>query len=325
MTDRRAFLAGTLAVLSAPLAAQDAGRQYRIGVLDTSAEPANMTNMEQLRKGLRELGYVEGTNLRIEYRTAEARNERYPALAAELARIKVDLIVANGTPATLAAKKTSGMIPVVTATALDPVETGLVASLQRPGGNVTGMAILTSDLERKRIELLRAIAPGRKRVAVLINMGNPGLATTWKVIEAAATSIGLQAVLVDVRRPDKIAGALDAAVAKQADALVVRIGALPEADRRAVVDLAARHRLPAIYAQRQYVDAGGLVSYGISTPDMYYRAAAFADKIFKGAKPSDLPMEHPTKFELVINRKTLKALDLVIPPDLLLRSNEIVG
>src|SRR5260221_209566 len=199
MTDRRAFLAGTLAVLSAPLAAQDAGRQYRIGVLDTSAEPANMTNMEQLRKGLRELGYVEGTNLRIEYRTAEARNKRYPALAP------------------------------------------------------------------------------------------------------------------------------DAAVAKQADALVVRIGALPEADRRAVVDLAARHRLPAIYAQRQYVDAGGLVSYGISTPDMYYRAAAFADKIFKGAKPSDLPMEHPTKFELVINRKTLKALDLVIPPDLLLRSNEIVG
>src|SRR5260221_4954540 len=260
MTDRRAFLAGTLAVLSAPLAAQDAGRQYRIGVLDTSAEPANMTNMEQLRKGLRELGYVEGTNLRIEYRTAEARNESYPALAAELARIQVDLIVANGTPATLAAKKTSGMIPVVTATALDPVETGLVASLQRPGGNVTGMAILTSALERKRIELLRAIAPGRKRVAVLINMGNPGLATTWKVIEAAATSIGLQGVLVDVRRPEKIASALDAAVATRTDALVVRVGALQEADRRTLLDLAARHRLPAIYAQRQYLDAGGLVS-----------------------------------------------------------------
>jgi len=328
MTDRRAFLASAALLLAAPLAAQEkkeAARIYRIGVLDTIAEPANLANMEQLRKGLRELGYVEGKNLRIEYRTAEARNERYPALAAELARMKVDLIVANGTPATLAAKNAGGMIPVVTATALDPVDTGLVASLERPGANVTGVAILTSELEKKRVELLRAIAPGRKRVAVLINMGNPGLASTWKPIEAAATSIGLQAVLVDVRRPEKIAGALDAAVAKQADALVVRVGALREADRRAVVELAARHRLPAIYPQRQYVDAGGLVSYGVSTPDMYYRAATFVDKILKGAKPNDLPMERPTKFELVINRKTLKALDLVIPPDLLLRANEIVG
>jgi putative ABC transport system substrate-binding protein len=325
MTDRRSFIAGTLAVLAAPLAAQDAGREYRIGVLDTIAEPANLANMEQLRRGLKELGYAEGKNLRIEYRTAEARNERYPALAAELARMKVDLIVANGTPATLAAKNVEGMIPVVTATALDPVDTGLVASLERPGGNVTGVAILTTELEKKRIELLRAMAPGRKRVAVLINMGNPGLASTWKAIEAAATSIGLQAVLVDVRRPERIRGALDAAVAKQADALVVRLGALPEADRRALVDLAAKHRLPAIYPQRVYVDAGGLVSYGMSTPEMYYRAATFVDKILKGAKPSELPMERPTKFELVINRKTLKALDLVIPPDLLLRSNEIVG
>src|SRR5258708_2195498 len=328
MTDRRAFIAATLAVLSAPLAAQEkkeTGREYRIGVLDAIAEPANLANMDQLRKGLKDLGYAEGKNLRIEYRTAEARNERYPALAGELARMKVDLIVANGTPATLAAKNAGGMIPVVTATALDPVDTGLVASLERPGGNVTGKAILTDELEKKRIELLREIAPGRKRVAVLINMGNPGLASTWKVIEAAATSIGLQAVLVDVRRPEKIAGALDAAVAKRADALVVRVGALQEADRRTLLDLAARHRLPAIYAQRQYVDAGGLVSYGISTPDLYYRAATFVDKILKGAKPSELPMERPTKFELVINRKTLKALDLVIPPDLLLRSNEIVG
>ncbi len=328
MTDRRSFIAGIAAVLSAPLAAQEkkaAGRGYRIGVLDTIAEPANLANMDQLRKGLKDLGYTEGKDLRIEYRTAEARSERYPGLAAEFARMKVDLIVANGTPATLAAKNAGGMIPVVTATALDPVDTGLVASLERPGGNVTGVAILTDELEKKRIELLRAIAPGRKRIAVLVNMGNPGLASTWKVIEAAAKSIGLEAELVDVRRPEKIARALDAAVAKRAEALVVRVGALPEADRRTLVDLAAKHRLPAIYAQRQYVDAGGLVSYGVSTPDMYYRAATFVDKILKGAKPSELPMERPSKFELVINRKTLKALDLVIPPDLLLRSNEIVG
>src|SRR5258708_26431092 len=242
MTDRRSFIAGIAAVLAAPLAAQEkkaAGRGYRIGVLDTIAEPANLANRDQLRRGLKDLGYTEGKDVRSEYRTAEARSERSPGLAAEFARMKVDLIVANGTPATLAAKNAGGMIPVVTATALDPVDTGLVASLERPGGNVTGMAILTDELEKKRIELLRAIAPGRKRVAVLINMGNPGLASTWKVIEAAATSIGLQAVLVDLRRPEKIAGALDAAVAKRADALVVRAVALQEADRRTLLDLAA--------------------------------------------------------------------------------------
>jgi putative ABC transport system substrate-binding protein len=328
MTNRRAFIAGVAAVLSAPLAAQEkneAAHEYRIGVLDTVAEPPNSANMTQLRKGLQDLGYVEGKNLRIEYRTAEARNERYPALAAELARIKVDLIVANGTPATLAAKNAPGRIPVVTATALDPVETGLVESLERPGGNVTGVAIVTSELEKKRIELLRALAPGRKRVAVLVNMGNPGLAATWKVIEEAAKSVGLEAQLIDVRRPEKISRAFDTLLAKKAQALVVRIGALAEADRRALVELAAKHRLPAIYAQRQFVDAGGLLSYGLNTPEMYYRAAAFVDKILKGAKPSELAMEQPTKFELVINRKTLRALDLVIPPDLLLRSNEIVG
>src|SRR5712691_8648635 len=328
MIERRAFIAGIAAVLSAPLAAQEkkeTEREYRIGVLDTVAEPPNAANMAQLRKGLQDLGYIEGKNLRIEYRTAEARNERYQALAAELARKNVDLIVANGTPATLAAKNAPGEIPVVTATALDPVETGLVASLERPGGNVTGVAIVTSELEKKRIELLRALAPGRKRVAVLVNMGNPGLAATWKAIDAAAKSVGLETQLVDVRKPEKISRAFDAVLAKKAEALVIRIGAVAEADRRALVEFAAKHRLPAIYAQRQFVDAGGLLSYGLNTPEMYYRAATFVDKILKGAKPSELPMEQPAKFELVINRKTLRALDLVIPPDLLLRSNEIVG
>jgi putative tryptophan/tyrosine transport system substrate-binding protein len=328
VTDRRTFIAAAAALLSAPLAAQDrkdAARQFRIGVLDTIAEPANLANMEQLRKGLKELGYAEDRNLVIEYRSAEARNERYPALAAELVKMKVDLIVANGTPATLAAKNATGMIPVVTATALDPVDTGLVASLEKPGGNVTGVAVLTDELEKKRVELLKALAPGRKRLAVLVNMANPGLAATWKPIEAAARAIGLEPELLDVRRPERIAAAFETLLAKKADSLVVRVGALADAHRRTLIGLAAKHRLPAIYAQRQYVDAGGLVSYGLSTPDMYYRAATFVDRILKGAKPGELPMERPGKFEFVINRKTLRALDLVIPPDLLLRSNEIVG
>jgi putative ABC transport system substrate-binding protein len=326
MTNRRTFIAGIAAVLSAPLAAQEKkDPQYRIGVLDTVAEPPNSANLAQLRKGLEELGYVEGKNLRIEYRTAEARNDRYPALAAALAKMNVDLIVANGTPATLAAKNAPGMIPVVTATALDPVETGLVASLEHPGGNVTGVAIVTSELEKKRIDVLRALAPGRKHVAVMVNMGNPGLAATWKVIEAAAKAAGLEPQLVDVRKPEKLQRAFDGLVEKKAEALVVRAGPMAETERRTLVDLAAKHHLPAIYAQRQFVDAGGLVSYGLNTPEMYYRAATFVDKILKGAKPSELPMEQPAKFELVINRKTLRALDLVIPPDLLLRSNEIVG
>jgi putative ABC transport system substrate-binding protein len=326
MTNRRSFIAGIAAVLSAPLAAQEKkDPQYRIGVLDTVAEPPNSANMTQLRKGLQELGYVEGKNLRIEYRTAESRNDRYAALAAALARMKVDLIVANGTPATLAAKNAPGMIPVVTATALDPVETGLVASLERPGGNVTGVAILTSELEKKRIDVLRALAPGRKRVAVMVNMSNPGLAATWKVIEAAAKAAGLEPQLVDVRKPEKLQRAFDALLEKKAEALVVRAGPMAETERRTLVDLAAKHHLPAIYAQRQFVDAGGMVSYGLNTPERYYRAATFVDKILKGAKPSELPMEQPAKFELVINRKTLRALDLVIPPDVLLRSNEIIG
>jgi putative ABC transport system substrate-binding protein len=326
MITRRTFVAGAVALVALPLAAQEKQpREFHIGVLDSVAEPANAANLTQLRRGLKDLGYTEGKNLRIAYRSADGRNERYPALAAELARLKVDLIVANGTPAALAAKNLAEAIPVVTATALDPIDTGLVASLEKPGAKVTGLAVLTEELEKKRVELLRALAPGRKRLAALINMNNPGLAETWKPIEAAARSLGYQAQLVNVTRPEKIERAFESAVAKQAQALVIRMGALTEADRLRVVELAAKHKLPAIYAQRQYVEVGGLASYGLSTPEMYHRAATFADKILKGAKPGDLPMERPTKFEFVMNRKTIKALDLVVPPDLLLRSNEIVG
>src|SRR5216117_968242 len=311
MATRRAFMAGALAVIAAPLAAQEkkAGRVYRIGVLESVSLSDNAANIDEFRKGLRDLGYVEGQNLLIEYRSAEGRVGRYPNLAAELSGLNVDLIVARGTPATLAAKNAHGKIPVVTAPVADPVETGLVASLARPGGNVTGLAMLVSELETKRVDLLRALAPRTKRVAAVMNMGNPAFASVWKAIDEAARSMGLQALLVDVRRFAQVAPALQSAKAQAADALV---------------ELAARHRLPAIYESRLFVDAGGLVSYGVSPPSLYYRAAAFVDRILKGASPAELPMERPTKFELIINRKAVKALDLVVPPDLLLRSNEMV-
>ena len=336
MTSRRRFAAVLaaaftffLAGAAAPLAAQERSRAVRIGVLDAVPELANRANLEQLRKGLAELGYVEGRYLRLEYRSGDGKAERNPALAAELASLDVDLIVAGGTPAALAAKGARSAagtpIPVVTAVALDPVDTGLVASLEHPGANVTGIAVLTDELEAKRVELLRALAPGRKRVAVLVDMANPGLVESWKQIQAAARRIGLQPVLVNVKRPGNIEKALDKALAKRAQALIVRAGALPDAARERLIERVAQHKLPAIYAQRRFVEAGGLASYGLSTPEMYYLAAGFADKILKGAKPGELPMQRPAKFEFVVNRRTLRALDLVLPPDLLLRSDDIVG
>jgi putative tryptophan/tyrosine transport system substrate-binding protein len=329
MFTRRLFIAGTLATLARPLAAQrgsgsQAGRVVRVGVLDPLEPAANGVNMEQLRKGLRDAGYVEGKNLVIEYRTSEGRAGRYPRLAAELARLPVDVLIARGTPGALAAKDAAAQIPVVAIGVSEPLETGLVASLERPGGHVTGIAVLIKDLETRRVDVLRALAPKTVRVAGLMNFGNPALMTAWKVLEEAAHGFKLDTVVIDVRKPEHFAGAFDAAKARKADAVVVQLGALDPAQRRRVVELAARHRMPAVYGSRLYVDAGGLVSYGVDTPQLFYRAATFVDKIVKGAKPAELEMEQPTKFELIINRKTVRSLDLVIPPDLLLRSNEIV-
>jgi putative tryptophan/tyrosine transport system substrate-binding protein len=330
MFTRRDFVvataAGTAAVAVAPLFAQEkAARTIRIGVLDLLAEASNAAALTELRKALQDAGYVEGKNLRIEYRSAEGRLERFPALAAELAHAKVDCFIANGTPAALAAKAAPGAIPVVTALTLDPVETGLVASLDKPGGNVTGVAVLTAELETRRLELLRALAPGRKRVAMLVNMGNPALAATWKVMEAAAAKLGMQAQLFDVRKPVDIRRGLSAAKQKQFQALVMRTGGLAESDRDAVVAQAAELKLPAIYAQRSFVESGGMASYGLNLPYQYGRTAAYVDRIVKGAKPGEIAMEQPTKFELVINRRAIRALGLVIPPDLLLRSDDVVG
>jgi putative ABC transport system substrate-binding protein len=315
-----------LSLLAAPLTtdAQPPGKGYRIGMLETIPTAPNAANLDAFRHGLRELGYVEGHNLVIEYRSVDGRPERFPDLAMELVRLKVDLIVTRGTPAALAAKNATGTIPVVMAAIGDPLETGIVASLARPGGNITGLSALVTDLQAKRLELLKELVPGAARIAALLNMSNPFNPPQWKETEMAAGSLGVQPQLLDVRKPEDVEPAFDAAITQRAEALVVGIEALIQANRQLIVDLAAKHRLPAIYASREFVDAGGLIAYGVSYPHLYYRAASFVHKIFTGTKPADLPVEQPIRFELVINLKTAKALGLTIPPSILFRADEVI-
>jgi putative ABC transport system substrate-binding protein len=317
-------LALLLLSLAEPLAtnAQPSGKVYRIGMLERTSPVSNAANLDSFRRGLRELGYVEGKNFVIEYRSAEGRDERFAALATELVRLKVDLIVTRGTPATLAAKNATGTIPVVIAGIGDPVAQGIVASLARPGANITGVSPLVTETYPKRVELLRALVPRATRVAALFNMGNPAHPPEWKEVELAARSLGMQAQLLDVRNPEDLAPAFDAAVRQRADGIVVSVDTLTQANRRHIVELAARHRLPAIYATSEF--DGGLAAYGVNYADAYRHAASFVDRIIKGAKPADLPMEQPTTLQLVLNLKTAKALGLTIPPSLVLQADRVI-
>ena len=310
----------------APLAVHAQPRKaYRVGVLETASLNLNVENFEGFRKGMAERGYVEGPSLVILYRSAEGRTERYPELAAELVKLNVDLILTRGTPATLAAQKASSTIPVVMAAVGDPVESGAAASLAKPGGNVTGLTSATAELVPKRLELLKALVPKMTRVAAYSNLGNVAAAATWKETEAAARAMKLEPLLLDVRQPEQIEQAFESAVRQKVDALVVGIETLAQANRKAIVDLALKHKLPTMYAAREFVEAGGLMSYGVSYPDLYYRAAGYVDRIFKGAKPAEMPIERPQKFAFSINRRTANALNIVIPPDLLLRADWSIG
>ena len=323
--DRRTFI-GTLAasVLAVPLAAaaQQAGKVYRIGILETIPAAQNAANLAALRKGLRDLGYVEGRNLIIEYRSADGRAERFPDLASELVRLKVDLIVTRGTPAARAAKNATGTIPVVMATMGDP--RAIVASFANPGGNITGVTTFSTELTAKRFELLKELVPNLSRVALLHNMGNPAAPPEWEETKTAARSLGLQAELLDVRSQGDLGRAFELAVRQRVDALVIGADGLTQMHQQTIVDLVARNRLPAAYPAREFVEAGGLIAYAVNYPDLYFRFASFVDKIFKGAKPGELPVEQPTKFELVINLKTAKALGLTIPPSLLQRADQVI-
>ncbi len=328
MTSRRTFL-GTLALglIAAPFpaGAQRAGRIPRIGFLGTSSPSLESHFVEAFTQGLRDLGYVEGQNITIDYRWAEGQDDRFPDLAAELVRLKADVIVTTGTPATLAAKQATKTVPIVMASSGNPVQSGLVASLARPGGNVTGLSIFAPELEGKRLELLKEAVPRLSRVALLWNPANPALTVVFQQTQIAAKALRLTPQpVVEVRRVDDFELAFATIAGARPQALVVLVDRLLLAHRRRIVDFAANSRLPAMYGYRDYVDAGGLMSYAPSNIDLFRGAAIYVDKILKGANPANLPVQQPAKFELIINLKTAKALGLTIPQSLLRRADELI-
>ena len=321
---RREFiltLGGAAAACPLVARAQQQPKVWRIGMLETISADQNAANLGALRQGLRELGYVEEQNLVIEYRSADGDAKRFPDLAAELVRLKVDLIVTRGTPAALAAKSATSTIPVVMAATGDPLL--LVTSLARPGGNVTGLSVMILDLGAKRIEWLTELVPAVTGVAALSNMSNPSIQEERREIETATRSKGLRYRLFDVRQGDDIRRAFEA-LDRENEAIVVGMDAVTQEHQEMIVELAARNRVAAIYFGREFVDAGGLMSYGPNYPDNYHRAAKYVAKILKGAKPADLPVEQPTKFELVINLKIAKGLGLQIPDKLLALADEVI-
>jgi putative ABC transport system substrate-binding protein len=311
MTSRRTFLAGAVAFAAAPLAAQER-RLVRIGMLETVPIASNNANLAELHKGLKDLGYEEGKGYVVLYRSAEGHNERFPALAAELARQKVDVFLTRGTPATLAARDTESGIPVIASAISDAID------------GVSGLTSNVAEIGAKRLELLKAVAPGVKRVGSIVNPENPAALATWKVLEATAPTMNLKADMIDVRKPEALPASLDAALKAGVDAFVFGIETLTQANQTLLIDFAAKNRMPAVYAARHFVEAGGLMSYGVLYSNLYYRSASYIDKVLKGAKVAELPIEKPTKFELVINRKTAHALKIVIPPDLFLRSDDVI-
>jgi putative ABC transport system substrate-binding protein len=326
---RRAFI-GTLAggLLAAPLAAeaQPAGKVYRIGYISNS--PRNTPEISRLheafRQGLRERGWVEGRNAVIEWRFAEGRMERFPDLAADLVRLKVDLIVTLGGPAARAAKQATKTIPIVAVAVSDPVGQGLVASLARPGGNVTGLATLFPELAVKRLGLLKEVLPGVSRVAVLWNAANPGNMLILRGVQAAARTLGVTLQSREVRGPDDFEAAFAKMSREHPDALMILDDPLLFQYRASIVDFAAKKRLPTMHPFRESVEAGGLIAYSVNLAELNRRAAEYVDKILKGADPAELPIEQPTEFELLINLKTAKALGLTIPPSLLQRADQVI-
>jgi putative ABC transport system substrate-binding protein len=323
----RLIIALVLGLLAAPLFAdaQQAPKIAKIGVLIPGNPAATAHFLEAFRQGLRELGHVEGKTFVLELRYGEARAERLPDLARELVGLKVDVIVAGADGAIAAVKRETQTISLVMENSSDPVGTGFVASLARPGGNITGLSSISPELSGKRLELLREVVPGLSRVAFLWNPDVRGAVLDYQATEGAARSLRLSLQSVELSRADDLDRAFSAVTRERAQALILP-AATPVgfANRAQIASFAQRNRLPSIYGQKEYVEAGGLMSYGPSTPDMYRRAATYVDKILKGAKPADLPVEQPTRFELVVNLKTAKALGLTIPQTILIRADQVL-
>ena len=303
--------------------AQQPAKVPTVGFLGPNTRPAASEWVAEFVRGLRELGWIDGRSVAIEYRWAEGREERFAEIAAELVRLKADVIVTSGTQAVMASKNATSVIPIVFATAGDPVGSGLVASLARPGGNVTGLATLANELAGKRLELLREVVPSLRRLAIMGNVGNPYIMLELDEVRAAARMLGLEAITLEIRRAQDLASAFEA-LKSGADALYVCTDALVNTHRIRINIAALGERLPTMHGSRDFVEAGGLMSYGPNFPDMFRRTADYVDKILRGAKPGDLPVEQPTKFDLVVNLTTAKALRLEIPPTLLTRADEVL-
>ena len=324
---RREFITilGTAAALPLAAHAQQTAKLPRVGWLSPGSQTSDQNFLASFRDGLRELGWMVGQNIAIESRWADGKFERLPDLAAELVRLKVDVIVANVTQASLAAKRATTTIPIVMVGVGDPLGSGLVDSLARPSGNVTGPSSMLAEASAKQLALLKETVPSASPVAVLWNPANPvWQASALKQTEAAARAMGLRLQLLEARGPDELESAFAAMTKERASALFVPADIIFVRYAQQMADLAARHRLPAMYGFREHVEAGGLMSYAASFPVMFRRAAAFVDKILKGAKPADLPVEQPTKFELVINIKTAKALGITIPQSVLQLADEVI-
>jgi putative ABC transport system substrate-binding protein len=317
-------LAVGLALAPLVAEAQEARKTARIGVLDPSSLAARRELLEAFGQALRERGYMEGQNIVIEHRWAEGRLERLPKLAADLVRLKVDIIVALSAPAAQAAKQATTTIPIVMVGVGDPVEARLVANLSRPGGNITGSSSLAGELSAKRLELLKEVVPGLARVAVLWNSANPAKAVDWREAQVAARTLRVSLQSREVRGPGDFESVFARMTKDRPDALLALGDPLLLQERGRIVEFAARNRLPAMYEHRVYTDAGGLIAYGPDFRELYRRAATYVDKILKGARPADLPVEQPTKFELVINLKTARTLGLTIPPSVLSRADQII-
>jgi putative ABC transport system substrate-binding protein len=313
-----------LLALSFPANAQQPRKVPRIGYLSVLSPSSDSSRLEAFRQGMRELGYVEGQNIAIESRYAEGKLDRLPDLAGELVRVKVDVIVVGGSTATRAAKNVTKLIPIVMAHGSDPVELGYVASLARPGGNITGLSHLAPELGGKRLELLRDMIAQLSRVAVLTDPGTQGHGPQIKELEVAARALGLQLRPAEVRAPNELESAFSAMTTGRASAFIGLQQPTLDRLRERIVDLAAKNRLPAMYPNSEYVETGGLMSYAADIVVMFRRTATYVDKILKGAKPSDLPVQQPTKFELVINLKAAKQIGLTIPPNVLARADKVI-